>query len=179
MDLDALAEALLCLATMRDLRTTLGRAAKVKASAEFAWPSVLRKYEALWQQQLSLASSTSLSNDDKYPAVSNVSATVSHYPTHAISMSSYLVTRRKSSQLLELLHDGSLFQTNDADFESSVDEDILKSVTRADRITIRDLVGQPQYAHLEVTLLISHICRLIKNGLLRTSPSVIEHSNAI
>jgi glycosyltransferase involved in cell wall biosynthesis len=180
VDLNALAEGLLILATTQSLRTKFGRAAKVKALRELSWPIVLRKYEALWAQQLAQASSAPPSWEEyQYAAVSSVSATFSHYPTHPLNPESQLMLRPKSAQLFELFRAGHLFQAVDSGFDMSLDEEILESITRADRMLIRDLVSQPQYAQIELTLLISHICRLIKNGLLQAAPDTVDASETV
>ncbi len=180
LDLDALSHAMWVLANKPDLRKQYGEAARRRALSEFAWPSVLRRYEELWHEQLREAAAAMQSADDlSYPAVYDYSAVFRHYATDAISVQDHVTVSRDYRRLMDLLRRNGLFLRPDPTFYPEVDEQIVEQCVQAGTLKVGEIVERLVRPDLPPLLLVSHVCRLIKNGLLvlcrASTPQGLSH----
>jgi glycosyltransferase involved in cell wall biosynthesis len=168
LDLDSLAEMLRTLAHDPDLRGRLGAAARKRALEEFAWPTLVGRYEALWREQLAEgAASRHAAEEFRYPAVYDYGAVFDHYFTRPIGLADRVSIREGSARALQLLSEDRLFLKPDPAFQRTVDEEILALCRNSGEVSIGDILRRLERPEAPAVVLISQICRLIKYGLLR------------
>lgn len=168
LDLEALSEAMHTLAGAPDLRRRLGAAARRRAFSEFTWQNVLPQYEELWREQLCKAAAAESPTDAlRYAAVYDLGAVFRHYPTRTISPEDRVTLSRDCDRLTTLMREHRLFLMPDPAFDPFVDEQIIGQCDTDRSLSFRELAAALCDRNLPSLLLTSHICRLIKNGILK------------
>ena len=176
-DLRALVRAIIDLVRQPELRKRLGAAGRLRARAHFDWSIIVKQYEALWDASSEEGHLNAIQSDVGTLGLTRYDylRLFSHYATTMIDSTVCL-------RVSDVTHDSKYMTTlsrfiapNMSWFQQSEFDKIITFINAKETVSIGEIVEGLTSCNIDHNIILSHVARLWKYGLLESLPKPEVH----